>query len=228
LRVSLFHFPYSRYLDPMFYFSDNFEMKSEADFRSYNHAQMERRIRQNRLEVVNEMFSMAVVDFTPLLMMGGGIAASSARAIGGFATRAVGTSFRLAASPLRTGAPIGFKSIAAYQGAWRQLASVRSYRSFSAFTRAEGSAGRGFAWHHIVEQTRGNVALFGTRAIHSTENITRLPHGAGTIHARISGYYSSKQWFTNGLTVRQWLSTQTFPELAKFGRDVILQFGGSP
>ncbi|PWG78091.1 hypothetical protein DDR33_24040 [Pararcticibacter amylolyticus] len=68
-----------------------------------------------------------------------------------------------------------------------------------------GSAGAGKACH-IVEQTPGNINQFGAQAIHNSENLTKLPHGAGTIHARVSGYYSSIQPFTGNQTVRQWLS----------------------
>lgn len=104
----------------------------------------------------------------------------------------------------------------------------RSYQSFSAFKRAEGAAGQGQAWHHIVEQTPGNVQRFGAQAIHNTDNLVRLPHGPGTIHNQISGFYSSKQPFTGGQTVRQWLSNQSFEQQAAFGRNIMQQFGGAP
>ena len=107
-------------------------------------------------------------------------------------------------------------------------AAGTGYRSFSEFKRAEGVAGQGQAWHHVVEQTPGNVRRFGAEAIHNTENLVKLPYGPGTIHNQISGFYSSKQPFTNGLTVRQWLSPQTFQEQVAFGRNAIQQFGGSP
>lgn len=99
------------------------------------------------------------------------------------------------------------------------------YKSFSAFKRAQGTAGDGNAWHHIVEQTPGNLEKFGSEAIHNTDNLVKLPHGPGTIHNQISGYYSSKLPFTEGKTVRQWLSTQSFEEQASFGRDILQQFG---
>ena len=79
-----------------------------------------------------------------------------------------------------------------------------------------------------MEQTPANVAKFGAEAIHNTANIVWLPHGKGTIHAKISGYYSSKQPFTGGKTVRQWLSDQSFEEQAAFGQQVLEQFGGVP
>jgi len=36
-----------------------------------------------------------------------------------------------------------------------------SYHSFSAFKRAMGPANPDKNWHHVVEQTKGNVAKFG-------------------------------------------------------------------
>lgn len=103
--------------------------------------------------------------------------------------------------------------------------SGRGFKSFDAFKRAMGPAGKGQAWHHIVEQTSGNVSRFGAEAIHNTSNLVKLPHGKGSIHNRISGYYSSKQPFTGGLTVREWLSTQTYEQQYQFGIQTMKKFG---
>lgn len=43
--------------------------------------------------------------------------------------------------------------------------------------------------------------------------------------ARISGFYSSKQPFTNGLKVRNWLSVKSFQEQYDFGIKIMKQFG---
>ncbi|RFS26231.1 hypothetical protein DVR12_00115 [Chitinophaga silvatica] len=102
------------------------------------------------------------------------------------------------------------------------------YRSFRAFKRAEGAAGPGQAWHHIVEQTKGNIVRFGNEAIHNTENLIRLPHGAGSIHSEISGFYSSIQQSVTGsarLTVRQWLSTQSYQAQYQFGIQTLENLG---
>lgn len=56
----------------------------------------------------------------------------------------------------------------------------------------------------------------------------QLEHGAGSIHARISGFYSSIRPFTNGLTVRRWLATQTFEEQFNFGVKTLTDFGWHP
>jgi len=102
------------------------------------------------------------------------------------------------------------------------------FGSFSAAKRALGPAGQGQAWHHIVEQTPNNVANFGNEAIHNTNNILKLAHGAGSIHARISGYYSSIQPFSEGQVVRQWLSTQSFEAQYNFGIQTLKDFGWTP
>ncbi|MGB8932019.1 MAG: RHS repeat-associated core domain-containing protein, partial [Anaeromyxobacteraceae bacterium] len=104
----------------------------------------------------------------------------------------------------------------------------QGFTSFEAFKRSMGPAGEGQAWHHIVEQTPGNVARFGAEAIHNTANLVRLPHGAGSIHAKVSGYYSSKQAFTGGLRVRDWLGGQPFEAQRDFGMQVVKMFGGAP
>ena len=104
----------------------------------------------------------------------------------------------------------------------------RGFASFGALKRAIGPAGPGQAWHHIVEQTAGNVERFGAEAIHNTNNVVRLAHGAGQIHNKISGYYSSIQRFTNGQTVRQWLAPQSFEAQRAFGLKTMEMFGGAP
>jgi hypothetical protein len=88
------------------------------------------------------------------------------------------------------------------------------FKSFDALKKAMGSAGPGKQWHHIVEQNPGNVAKFGPERLHSTENVVPLDE---RLHVRISGFYSSKQPFTGGLTVRQWLSAQSWEAQREFG-----------
>jgi hypothetical protein len=96
-------------------------------------------------------------------------------------------------------------------------AGFRSWGSFSGLKNALGSAGEGKQWHHIVEQTPGNVERFGPHAIHNTENVIPLDKA---LHTRVSAFYSSIQWDLTGshtLTVRQWLSTQPYEAQRKFG-----------
>ena len=46
------------------------------------------------------------------------------------------------------------------------------------------------------------------------------------VHRKISGFYSSKQDFTNGLRVRDWLAGQSFDFQTQFGWDIIKRFRG--
>ena len=103
-------------------------------------------------------------------------------------------------------------------GAVPRGAAGQSYRSFSSFKRAQGAAGEGLQWHHIVEQTPGNVSRFGPEAVHSTQNLMRLDVAS---HQRLSAFYSSIQEQVTGsstLTVRQWMSTQSFAAQTAFGQ----------
>lgn len=59
--------------------------------------------------------------------------------------------------------------------------------------------------------------LWGMENINNINNIIKLHSGAGSILAKISAHYLSKQFFTNGLTVRQWLSSQSFNEQYEYG-----------
>jgi hypothetical protein len=93
----------------------------------------------------------------------------------------------------------------------------RSWGSFSGFRSAMGSAGEGKQWHHIVEQTPGNVERFGPHALHNTQNVIPLEK---KLHTRVSALYSSIRQNITGsdsLTVRQWLSTQSYEAQRKFG-----------
>ncbi len=94
----------------------------------------------------------------------------------------------------------------------------RSWGSYSGFKRAQGKAGPGREWHHIVEQTPGNVKRFGAQSLQNTDNIVPLDKG---LHMRVSALYSSKRRSITGSdkqTVREWLSTQSYEAQRKFGR----------
>lgn len=91
--------------------------------------------------------------------------------------------------------------------------------------RAAMSPATGEHIHHIVEQTPANVARFGAQTIHNTANAVPV---ASTTHigkGSISAYYSGKDVFTNGLRVREWLSTQSFDDQYRFGLRVLSDFG---
>jgi hypothetical protein len=93
----------------------------------------------------------------------------------------------------------------------------RAWGSFSGFKKAMGPAGPGQEWHHLVEQTPGNVKRFGPQALHNTGNIIPLDK---RLHTDVSALYSSirhsiTQSYTQ--TVRQWLSTQAHEVQREFG-----------
>jgi hypothetical protein len=99
-----------------------------------------------------------------------------------------------------------------------QATTGQGFHSFPAFKRAMGPAGPGKNWHHIVEQTKGNIAKFGPERLHNTQNIVRLD---AAMHRQLSGFYSSIRFHITGstsLTVRQWLSTQSFEAQTVFGQ----------
>ncbi|MFY0567887.1 hypothetical protein ACN28E_29215 [Archangium lansingense] len=93
----------------------------------------------------------------------------------------------------------------------------RAWSSSSGFKSAMGPAGQGSDWHHIVEQTPGNVDRFGGQALHNTENVIALDK---TLHTDVSRLYSSirsRITGSNTLTVRKWLSTQSYEAQRAFG-----------
>ena len=97
----------------------------------------------------------------------------------------------------------------------------RAWGSFSGFKSAMKPAGSGKQWHHIVEQTPGNVKRFGGEALHNTENITALNAG---LHTDVSAFYSSIREGITGssnLTVRRWLGTQSYEAQRQFGLKAI-------
>ena len=102
----------------------------------------------------------------------------------------------------------------------------KGFPTFYDFKRVHGAAGRKHAWHHIVEQSR-NADRFPPEALHNPANLVKLPSGKGSIHARVSGYYSSKPKWAEGKTVREWISERSFSEQYQFGIDTIKQFGGT-
>jgi hypothetical protein len=106
----------------------------------------------------------------------------------------------------------------------------QGFQTFGEFKRIMGVAGSGLAWHHIVGQTTSNLQRFGAQEIHNTGNLVRLEHGMGSIHQEITNFYNSLQpelTGTDTLTVRGWLSTQSFAEQQDFGIRVIIAFGGT-
>ena len=101
------------------------------------------------------------------------------------------------------------------------------FNTFNEFKKVYGSAGDGMAWHHIVEQNADNIARFGAKKIHNTNNLIKLPHGKGSIHAKVSGFYNSKIPDKN-ILVRDYVKTLNFKEQYKFGIETLKRFGWKP
>jgi hypothetical protein len=93
----------------------------------------------------------------------------------------------------------------------------REWQTHSGMYKGRGSAGPNKEWHHIVEQTEGNVRRFGPTAIHNTENVIALDK---TLHDLLSAFYSKKRprlTLSDDLTIREWLSTQSYQAQRDFG-----------
>ncbi|PHU33842.1 hypothetical protein [Pseudobutyrivibrio ruminis] len=101
----------------------------------------------------------------------------------------------------------------------------KGFNNFNELKAELGSPGEGNAWHHIVEQSQISKSGFDSTQVNNINNVISIPHGKGSVHAKISGYYSSKQFFTGGQTVRQWLSGQSFQEQFEFGINLLREFG---
>ena len=92
------------------------------------------------------------------------------------------------------------------------------FASFDLFKKSQKNAGPGYDWHHIVSQHEENIARFGAKNIHNTNNLVRIPK---QIHWIINAEYASKPFWLKGATVREWLLKQSFDEQAAFGREAI-------
>ena len=100
------------------------------------------------------------------------------------------------------------------------------FDDFTSLKKYMGDPGDGNAWHHIVEQSQiGKRANFDANQVHNVNNIIAIPAGADSIHSKISAHYSSKFDFTDGLTVRDWLSTKSFDEQFEYGKELLEEYG---
>jgi hypothetical protein len=84
-----------------------------------------------------------------------------------------------------------------------------------------GSAGPGYEYHHIVEQGGPSVASFPARELQSTDNIIRIPT---LLHQAINAEYS-RGTKRAGLTVRQWLQTQSSSLQREEGIQILRDLG---
>jgi hypothetical protein len=100
--------------------------------------------------------------------------------------------------------------------------TAQGFDTFYDLKKALGSPGEGNQWHHIVEQSQINKSGFSATQIHNTNNIFAVNKAT---HEKISGYYSSKQAFTEGKTVRDWLAGQSYEKQFEFGIQKLIDFG---
>lgn len=89
---------------------------------------------------------------------------------------------------------------------------IVGFQTFRAFKKAMGPAGPGMVWHHIVEQNK--IGQFAATAVHSTQNIVRLPTA---VHLRVNAIFSSIQKFTGGKVLREWLIGKSWEEQVYYG-----------
>lgn len=81
-----------------------------------------------------------------------------------------------------------------------------------------GSPGPSNVFDHVVEQSQIGRSGLAPQEIHNPFNMNPVPAGVNQIKAN---YYSSKFDFTNGGTVRDWLSGKPFEFQYNFGMQVL-------
>ena len=96
------------------------------------------------------------------------------------------------------------------------------YDSFKAFKKANGPAGPGKEWHHIVEQSQIEKSGFSPKRIHNMNNMVAIDK---EVHRKISNFYTSN-YLETGMRTRNWLAGQSFETQYKFGLEVLRRFGG--
>lgn len=99
-------------------------------------------------------------------------------------------------------------------------ADLPGYSSFRAAKADLGSAGPGSVYDHVVEQSQIARSGFAPEEIHNPFNMDPVPSDVNQLKAN---YYSSKQFFTIGGTVRDWLTGQSFADQYEFGMDVLMR-----
>ena len=111
-------------------------------------------------------------------------------------------------------------------GAKLQVAGMgaKGYSSLKAFKAANGVAGKGKAWHHIVGQTQANINKFGAQMLHKANNLVKISHGKGSLHNMITSHYNSVLRHTNGMTVHKWLETKSFRFQYNYGLELLAKY----
>lgn len=104
----------------------------------------------------------------------------------------------------------------------------QGFDSYDKLRTAYGPGARNENLHHIVEQEQSEMeglAGFASSKVQNFNNIVSIPSGTNSVHTDISRYYTSKQDFTNGKTVREWLASKSFEEQWEFGIKKLEEYG---
>ena len=99
-------------------------------------------------------------------------------------------------------------------------------RAFNSFKELKDTLGSqlNFVWHHIVEQRLDKVSslpnqqLFTPQQINNTENVARV---TTQVNSFIAAYYARALSFTEGMTLRAWLGSQSYQDQLNFGKAVL-------
>ena len=106
---------------------------------------------------------------------------------------------------------------------------VQCFQTFEAAKKAMHAAGEPklptHQWHHIVGQHKANIARFGARNIHCTDNLVYIPK---TTHQAISGHYVSKTRRSKDKRVYEWLAEQDFDQQYEYGVAILIEYGIDP
>ena len=96
------------------------------------------------------------------------------------------------------------------------------FNSFRALKKYLGSAGKGYQWHHIVEQCQIRRSGFDKQMIHNVNNIVKV---SDAVHTKISAYYSSIDTnLCENMRVRDYISQFSFEEQYQFGIKMLEKF----
>jgi len=93
-----------------------------------------------------------------------------------------------------------------------------SYRGTNSWVSANGSAGPGMHWEHIVEQSQIAKSGFDPRIINHPRNIEAVP---GNVNLAKNGYYGSITSFSKGMKVRDWLAGASYDQQYDFGSFIL-------
>jgi len=106
----------------------------------------------------------------------------------------------------------------------------KSFNNFDTLKKHMGPAGKTYGrdnqWHHIVEQNQEKYSGFTKQNINKVSNIIAVPtSGKDSVHKKISGLYSSKQPYSQGKRVREWLQGKSYEEQFDFGMKELKKYG---